>query len=252
MTGDLAHTAGKEAAGTTRQGGWRTLACPRVADRGGSVSDLGCYRTVSSESSLDTRACHDGPVNRGLARILVVALGLVSPAACSSTAPSSPTLSPTSPRPSPPGFYSLIGPPPTNCPVAPPLAIVDAFGPALGTSPAWALGFMAESGRDVLHIIDSLHGRTGPHGLYRKVLWLTQPGYAQRVTLSGRSLSHSHPPMVSIRKRRPHHHARPRSGASRRARFRRPERQPAEPVRELPLLSVHSQRRLLRPGGALA
>jgi hypothetical protein len=71
--------------------------------------------------------------------------------------------------------------------------IIDAFGPALGTSPAWALGFMAEGSRDVLHIIDSLHGRTGPHGLYRKVLWLTQPGYAQKVTLSGHSLSNNDP-----------------------------------------------------------
>jgi hypothetical protein len=96
-----------------------------------------------------------------------------------------------SPSPSRPVSYSLIGPPPTNCPLAPPLAIIDAFGAALGTSPAWALGFIAEGRRDVLHIVDSLHGRTGPHGLYRKVLWLTQPGYSQKVTLSGHSLSNS-------------------------------------------------------------
>lgn len=128
-----------------------TLGCPRVAHLGGTVTSLMCSRMVCPASRFGTRACHDGPVNRGLACVLVFALGLVSLAACSSAPTPSPSLGPTSPNPSPSVFYSLIGPPPKNCSVAPPLTIIDAFGPALGTSPAWAVGFMAEGGRDVLH-----------------------------------------------------------------------------------------------------
>lgn len=82
----------------------------------------------------------------------------------------------------------LVEPPPTSCSSGPtPQAISRDFGPALGQSPVWAVTFGAGPRGAVL----LLEGSTelGPHGLYRKVLWVIQPGYSSKVHITGTDVS---------------------------------------------------------------
>lgn len=79
-----------------------------------------------------------------------------------------------------------LGPVPQSCPANPPPASVSsAFGKAIGMSPVWVIGFTRGL---TLHIGNPFDITHGPHGWYRKILWVVAPGYRQRVTLSGGAL----------------------------------------------------------------
>ncbi len=82
----------------------------------------------------------------------------------------------------------LVEPPPTSCSPGPtPQAISREFGPALGQSPVWALTFGSGPHGAVLLFDGST--TVGPHGLYRKVLWVILPGYSHKVQVSGTEVS---------------------------------------------------------------
>lgn len=130
--------------------------------------------------------------------ILIAAIILVAVAGCSlpgstdaqSTSTVRVTQSPATPVPTrvlPPKVTSTLGPPPTDCPKAPPTKTLSVpnFGGGFsaditfsGGSPAWELGIGTDG-------VLAVQGLPYPGS---KIMWVVGPNVQQPVTLSGRDL----------------------------------------------------------------
>jgi predicted small lipoprotein YifL len=80
-----------------------------------------------------------------------------------------------------------LGAVPTNCPVGPHPVSPDPqqFGPGIGSSPVWALGFAEQHA--TLHL-DVDGGQYTSAGWQRKILWVVHARFPQTITLQGKAL----------------------------------------------------------------
>jgi len=100
--------------------------------------------------------------------------------------PTDTPLPPTTPTSTPPPLGAV----PQDCPPGPtPQPISPYIGPAIGSSPVWAVGFGGPHA--VLHIPVSYDTYIPQYGWTWKLIWEVGPNYTHRITLRGGDLRNS-------------------------------------------------------------
>ncbi len=124
--------------------------------------------------------------------LLITACSTADNSATTSSSPTSVTL--PAPNGTPQTATALtMGPVPQNCsPGATPQPVDPSFGPGIGRSPAWAMGFTGPHA--TLHLQDAQqNAQNVRYGWPYKILWAIGPRYTHTVTLRGGSLSSGSP-----------------------------------------------------------